>query len=831
MTKNKGTKTAKDTMDLETRIKIASARLRLAEFKESDHPRNKKGEFTCKNCGAEHGSQEELDEHSKEHMHMKNPNSEEHEPYADNAVETFYSKEQAKAAGGKKPVYDEDTGLYYKDNREWQKAHDDENTINIQTFNSAEEAKKAGASDPVVDEETGLYFSSNTSWQTAHGGANERAFADKTLHIIKPKDNVAKSRGRPKEPKKPKHERLDPRTKGTGLGEKSKKPKIGTPGSNQIGQEHMDMIDDDARENPEFYDRNELGRGFDPQMDLDSKIYQKIHKDMGNNPNLKKNQKQTDKINDMITKYVEGDVARHNKRTPKGGLRSDLWGAKLTDLKLASATVRMMTAFDESKHPRDNDGKFSSSGGGGDDDIDPDDEGGDLSVNSAAEEIVSMLTLNPEMTKQQVLDDLEDEGFDPDMLQKGYEKAEKNWDDILKKINKDVLGDEDEEPELDHNDVGEGDLVDFGPYGKHYVVDKDYMMSNGRTWWITDDPAELKKDRPMGWSISSSQAKKVLERTEDREDEDDDDFDEDAFNKATSGFAQRSWRGKMAKKRTAKLGMLRTGSQVDQFTATNGDRYVSYFLLNDTENLKGWGVTTASLERNIDTFKNMPFVVTKSAFFPDSPYKENTDHPSTEHFKDLGIKLGNCEGCRKQEVNDMIQQASFQEEFRVGNIEEIIRSKNGDYLAFIKIDPKFAKYEMPPLVSPAIFQLNPMEPQNKIQTWVGMHLAGLDEKPAYGNFAVYRGSCNGDKGACLRQLSASMPKQQTAYFPPCAMKKLFNSRIKVAAMNMALMASQMSSDHSAIERLNVYGEKKKKVALNQTSGVEEVEDETAIPLI
>ena len=252
---------------------------------------------------------------------------------------------------------------------------------------------------------------------------------------------------------------------------------------------------------------------------------------------------------------------------------------------------------------------------------------------------------------------------------------------------------------------------------------------------------------------------------------------------------------------------LHLGSLLDEFNTSTGDRYVSYFLLNDETNLKGWGVTTASIPNNIDTFKGMPFVITSKKFFSKSPY-DVTDHPSTEHFGELGIVLGKD---RPREKNDMLQQAAFQEEFRVGNIDEIIRSDNGDYLAFIKIDPKFADMPMPPLVSPAVFQLNPMEPADNIRTWVGMHLAGLDERPAYGNSAVFKGSCNDSKQTCLTQLSASMPK--TAQFlAPCTMKKIFNARIKVANMRIAQMLSsaQISSDHPDIQIQNVHGQKKKK---------------------
>lgn len=258
-----------------------------------------------------------------------------------------------------------------------------------------------------------------------------------------------------------------------------------------------------------------------------------------------------------------------------------------------------------------------------------------------------------------------------------------------------------------------------------------------------------------------------------------------------------------------KAGRLRTGSLLDEFKTATGERYVTYFLLNATTNLKGWGVTPKSIPQHIASFKNMPFVITSNKFFAKSEYGEVFDHPSTEHFKDLGIVIGKHKPKMK---NDMMQQAAFQEEFRVGNIEEIIQSNNGDWLAFIKIKPEFANMQMPPLVSPAIFQLNPAEPQNKISQWVGMHLAGLDEKPAYGNSALFKGSCFGSKGACMTQLSASVSKFGTG-LTPCNMKKLFNARMKVAQMKIGTMTSDI---HSDIQIQNVCGDKKKKKLKKQS---------------
>ena len=68
-----------------------------------------------------------------------------------------------------------------------------------------------------------------------------------------------------------------------------------------------------------------------------------------------------------------------------------------------------------------------------------------------------------------------------------------------------------------------------------------------------------------------------------------------------------------------------------------------------------------------------------------------------------------------------------------------------------------------------------------------MHLAGLDEKPAYGHSAVYKGSCNGEKGACMTQLSAKLTVCPTT--------------MSLASAKLALLklAAQLSSDHENVQ--------------------------------
>lgn len=259
-------------------------------------------------------------------------------------------------------------------------------------------------------------------------------------------------------------------------------------------------------------------------------------------------------------------------------------------------------------------------------------------------------------------------------------------------------------------------------------------------------------------------------------------------------------------------GKMVTGSMIDDYTNDSG-RYVSYFLLRgDHKNLKEWGVTEQSIPHRIGSARGMPFVVTSNKFFPTSPYGPTTDHPSTEHFPKLGIaKAGSYN------PNDMMLQAEFQEHFRVGSIVEVAK-KGEDWIQVIKVDPKFKNHQMPPMISPAIFKLNPAEPDDKISTWTYMHSAGLDEKPAYGNMAIYRGSCDGPGSQCIKQLTAKMAGHKMV-LPMCQKTQMIEMmELKIATMRVGLLTATMqSSDHENIKKLNVH----KKMNFEEMKSLEE----------
>ncbi len=109
-------------------------------------------------------------------LHMKDPENEDTTMYGDATVETFHTEAQAQSIWGNQAVQDEDSGLWYGNNDEWQRAHGDD-VINIQTYATGDEED-----DLLLDEDTGLYMT-DMDWQRAHGGGERSGY---TYHLIKP---------------------------------------------------------------------------------------------------------------------------------------------------------------------------------------------------------------------------------------------------------------------------------------------------------------------------------------------------------------------------------------------------------------------------------------------------------------------------------------------------------------------------------------------------------------------------------------------------------------------------------------------------------------------
>lgn len=180
-----------------------------------------------------------------------------------------------------------------------------------------------------------------------------------------------------------------------------------------------------------------------------------------------------------------------------------------------------------------------------------------------------------------------------------------------------------------------------------------------------------------------------------------------------------------------------------KLASNQGDKFAKYYLIDSLDtNGNGWGVTDPSIPNNIQSFVGMPFVVTAKEWITDSPYEDQFDHPFIP-------------------TNQLDLIMAHQEHFRVGNIIKVAKDEDQRWYAMIAIDEKYRHLPLPPFCSPAIYQINPHEPENQITQWIGLHLAGLDRDPAYGpRVALLRGSCTGEVGQCTHQFR--MAKQKSA---------------------------------------------------------------------
>ena len=180
-------------------------------------------------------------------------------------------------------------------------------------------------------------------------------------------------------------------------------------------------------------------------------------------------------------------------------------------------------------------------------------------------------------------------------------------------------------------------------------------------------------------------------------------------------------------------------------------KYGSYFLLTgDMVNGRGWGVTASSIPGQIESFIGMPLVVTSNEWIDNSPYGAVYDHPSTEHLPMLGIAEP---GTFSVDDEDLIHR--WQNKFRIGEIIDVFE-KDGVWRCIVEIDEKFRSRELPQFVSPSLMADDELEAQaeheGNITKWHGLHLAALNEKPAYGSIALLKGECQGPLGTCSMQL-------------------------------------------------------------------------------
>jgi len=187
--------------------------------------------------------------------------------------------------------------------------------------------------------------------------------------------------------------------------------------------------------------------------------------------------------------------------------------------------------------------------------------------------------------------------------------------------------------------------------------------------------------------------------------------------------------------------------------------YAKYWLLNAKEtNGNGWGIASHSAKENMRKFIGRPLVVTSSTWHGDKVagrYGKSYDHPYVP-------------------TNDLNKIFEHQEQYRVGNIVDV-GEKNGDYYAMIEMLPKFANMTLPPFCSPAIYQLDAKEAEGQISKWEALHLAALDENPAYGaRIALLKGTCVGTNNECRVQFRSAKQKEASIVCTKAVKSKLAN---------------------------------------------------------
>ena len=180
-------------------------------------------------------------------------------------------------------------------------------------------------------------------------------------------------------------------------------------------------------------------------------------------------------------------------------------------------------------------------------------------------------------------------------------------------------------------------------------------------------------------------------------------------------------------------------------------KYASYFLLKGDEvNGREWGVTSESIPLNISTFIGRPLVATGEKFIPDSPYGQQFLHPSISHFAQAAPGIVN--GLNPMSITDILK---FQDRFRIGTIDDVFFNNNkGLWNASVKLAEGVEASDLPPFVSPALYQLDMTEHEGSLTKWTGLHLAALDQRPAYGSIALLNATCSGTSESCKMEFAA-----------------------------------------------------------------------------
>ena len=265
-----------------------------------------------------------------------------------------------------------------------------------------------------------------------------------------------------------------------------------------------------------------------------------------------------------------------------------------------------------------------------------------------------------------------------------------------------------------------------------------------------------------------------------------------AFSECREKKASRAFQNLKLKLANSKISTLKqpflTASLDTEFVPDpkNQGKFASYFLLKGDEiNGREWGVTSASIPANIQTFIGRPLVATGEKFVPDSPYGVQYLHPSISHFMSKAPEL--VAGLNPMNMNDILE---FQDRFKIGTIEDVFfNSEKQLWNAVVRLAAGVEASDLPPFCSPALYQMDMTESEGNITKWTGLHLAALDQRPAYGNIALLNGTCHGTTGQCTKQFAGN------------------DNSLKSDIMKIA---ATLSTDNPKVDVVKVFGERKKK---------------------
>ena len=209
---------------------------------------------------------------------------------------------------------------------------------------------------------------------------------------------------------------------------------------------------------------------------------------------------------------------------------------------------------------------------------------------------------------------------------------------------------------------------------------------------------------------------------------------------------------------------------------TQTGKYAKYWLLNAKEtNKNGWGIDPSTAGQNMQKFIGRPLVITSNEWHDTSEYGEEYEHPYLP-------------------TDDIQAILRHQDQYKVGTIVEVEQDDAGDWFARIEMLDKFANMSLPPFCSPAIYQLDGTESEGNISKWEALHLAALDENPAYGaRIALLKGTCLGTNSECKTQLKvAKIPEPTTEELTDAYdnVMKLLHEKYEKLRMRLASLGEQ-----------------------------------------